>query len=210
MTTLKNFYSAEETFWARIVSDVFSPPAVWGALIIPVALQFSPTPSQGLYWAVLYGFLICLVPVLFIAYMVWAGKIGDIHMKERTDRYKPLVVSVTSTAFGIIILKALGAPIALPLLAVISLVQIGVIALITIYWQISMHAMGMTGATMAIGIVFSVQVALLTVPLVVLVGLARLVLKRHTPMQILAGALVGLLVPAFLFLVLPQVLHLVL
>lgn len=196
--------------WARIVSDVLSPPAVWGALIVPVAFQFSPSASQALFWAFLYGLMLCIVPVLFIAYMVWMGKIGDIHMKERHERYKPLLVTIVSTTLGVLLLKLAGAPIALPIFAVITLVQIVIMSLVTLYWQISMHAMGITGATFAIGIVFSLQTALLTVPLIMLVGLARLVLQRHTPMQIFAGAMVGLLVPIVLFLLLPQVWHIVL
>ncbi len=196
--------------WARVVSDVLSPPAVWGALIIPVALQFSPSASEALFWALLYGVMVCLVPVLFIAYMVWMGKIGDMHMKERHERYMPMLVTIVSTTLGVLLLKLWGAPIALPLFAMVSLVQLLVMSLVTLYWQISMHAMGITGATVAISIVFSLQVALLTIPLIMLVGLARLVLKRHTPMQIFAGAMVGLFVPLALFLLVPQVLQAVL
>lgn len=186
--------------WARIVSDVFSPPVVWMALVVPIALQFTEDTMQGLYWALLYALFICIVPLLFIFYSVHTGRIGDVHMKERKERYRPLFVTLISTMCAWALLKAMGAPTALPLLAVISWVQLGVIMLVTFYWQISMHAMGITGATMTIGIVFSIPTAMLTVPLIMLVGAARLRLKRHTPAQILAGTLVGALVPAGLFL----------
>ena len=75
------------------------------------------------------------------------------------------------------------------------------IALITLMWQISMHAMSITSATIAAGVFFSVGVAVALVPLVVLVGAARLQLKRHTPAQILAGTLVGAIVPVVVLLV---------
>ena len=77
---------------------------------------------------------------------------------------------------------------------------ITVIAIITLMWQISMHAMSITSATIAVGVFFSVGSALLLVPLVVLVSAARLSLKRHTPAQILAGTLVGALVPVIVLL----------
>ncbi len=211
MTAYANANEETSRFhWARIVSDVFSPPVVWIALVIPIAIQFSDEVSQGLYWALLYSLFICVLPVLFIAYRVRTGKIGDIHMKERRERYKPLFVTLISTLCAWALLKAMGAPAALPLLAIISWVQLGIIALVTFYWQISMHAMGITGATMTIGMVFSVQTAILTVPIIMLVGAARLRLKRHTPAQVFAGALVGALVPTCLFLLFSHLLILVL
>jgi hypothetical protein len=62
--------------------------------------------------------------------------------------------------------------------------------------------MSITSATIAAGVFFSVGVAVALVPLVVLVGAARLQLKRHTPAQILAGTLVGAIVPVVVLLVL--------
>jgi membrane-associated phospholipid phosphatase len=86
------------------------------------------------------------------------------------------------------------------LLAIMSLVEVAIISVITLYWQISMHAMAITGATMAIGIIINTPLAILTIPLIVLVGAARLSLDRHTPAQVFAGAMVGALAPVFLFL----------
>jgi membrane-associated phospholipid phosphatase len=42
--------------------------------------------------------------------------------------------------------------------------------------------------------------ALLVIPLVILVGAARLNLRRHTLSQVLAGSVVGVIVPALLLL----------
>ena len=45
------------------------------------------------------------------------------------------------------------------------------------------------------GIIFNVGVALLMIPLVPLVAAARLNLKRHTPAQVIAGTVIGALLP---------------
>lgn len=186
--------------WARVVSDIISPPIVWAVIVLPVAVQYAP--EQALYWTVLYSIPICLLPIIYIAMMVWRGKIGDIHMKERRERYRPLLVSIVCTSFALWLLRLLNAPTIFPLLALISLVQISVIALITLAWQISMHAMSIASAMVAAGIIFSLSVALLLLPLVVLVGTARLRLQRHTPAQVIAGTLVGALVPLIVLIVL--------
>jgi membrane-associated phospholipid phosphatase len=192
-----------EFSWARVVSDLVSPPVVWGVLMIPVALRYADTRTNAIFWAILYALFICILPVLFIFYMVKAGKIGDIHMKERQERFKPLLVAITSTAIVWWLLRWLDAPPAFPLLALMTLVQMTFIALITLAWQISMHMMSIAGAAVAIGIVFSVQVGLTLIPLVVLVGAARLRLKRHTPAQVIAGTILGSLVPVLLLGLIP-------
>ncbi len=93
------------------------------------------------------------------------------------------------------VLRFMGAPPVLPLLALFSLVQIATMALITLVWQISMHAMSIAGATIATALLFGIGYALFTVPLIMLVSAARLKLNRHTPPQIIARTLVGALVP---------------
>jgi hypothetical protein len=188
----------EHISWARIVSDVVSPPVVWAVLAIPVAIQYSQTTVNALFWAALYGIFISLIPISYVGYHVWRGNISDIHMKERRQRLRPMLVSILSTATVWLLLKRLDAPSAFPLLALLSLVQITVIAMITMLWQISMHMMSITGAVIATGIIFGVGAALVLVPLVALVAAARLHLQRHTPAQIIAGTILGALVPVIL------------
>ena len=190
--------------WARLVSDLVSPPVVWAILVIPVALQYSRTTAEALMWSALYSFFICVIPLGFVAYMVKIGRIGDIHMKERRERLRPLLLSIICTTIVWWLLRVGDAPPALPLLALISLIQISIIALITLVWQISMHMMSIAGAAIAVGIIFSMSVGFLMVPLVPLVGAARLKLKRHTPAQIVAGTIIGALVPVLLLMWLPM------
>ena len=182
--------------WARLVSDIVSPPLVWAILVIPVAFEYAESTINAIFWAVLYGIFISLLPIAYVAYNVWRGNISDIHMKNRSERIRPLLVSILCTAIVWWLLRELGAPRAFPLLALMSLVQITVIALITLGWQISMHMMSIAGAVVAIGIIFSIGVALLMIPLVPLVAAARLNLKRHTPAQVIAGTVIGALLPA--------------
>jgi membrane-associated phospholipid phosphatase len=186
--------------WAKWVSDVISPPVVWMAVSLIVALAFSYTLVEALYWAGLYSLFVCVLPVLFILYNVYTGRIGDIHMQHRHERYRPLLVTILANAAALALLILQDAPVVMKLLAVMSLVEVVIISAVTLYWQISMHAMAITGATMAVGVLLSLTLALLMIPLIVLVGAARLQLDRHTPMQVFAGAMVGAFAPVILFL----------
>lgn len=201
--TLADIPKVRRLSWARVVSDILSPPLVWAILVVPVAIHYAENTTSAIFWAILYGMFISLLPVLYVAYHVWRGNIADIHMKNRHERFRPLLVSIMCTAIVWWLLKVMQAPPALPLLALMSLVQITVIAVITLGWQISMHMMSIAGAVVAIGIIFSVGTALFLMPLVPLVAAARLNLKRHTPAQVIAGTIIGSILPAMVLVLVP-------
>ena len=205
MASLTNF-ARPQLSWPHLVSDILSPPFVWLMLVGLVALEYTQTPLEALYWASIFGLLVCVLPVAYIIAMVGMGKISDLHMRNRKDRYRPLVVAIIGAVLASLLLRNMGAPRVFTLLALFGLVQISVIALVTLRWQISMHAMGITAAVVASGIIFNPHWALLGVPLIILVSAARLHLKCHNAAQILAGSMVGAFVPVILLTMVPHVL----
>jgi len=181
--------------WARVISNLLSPPMVWSILVFFIAFHFAENRLQGLMWALTYGILVCLMPILFIAWRVHGGKISDIHMKERQERIVPFAVSIVCAILAWQVLRMMNAPSILPLIAAITLVELAVMLVITFAWQISMHAMSISVALVATGIVFGAAPALFVSPLLPIVGAARLRLQRHTLAQVVAGAIVGALIP---------------
>lgn len=185
--------------WARLVSNILSPPVIWAIMAFPIAFRDAASSEQALTWAVIYCLLVCLLPLLYVVWMVKRGTITDLHMEMRQQRIRPFIVSIICTTIAWWTLRFLGAPSVVPLFALFSLVQIAVVAVITLVWQISMHAMSITGAVVAAGAFFGIIPALILLPLIILVSAARLKLQRHTLAQVIAGALVGVLVPLILF-----------
>jgi membrane-associated phospholipid phosphatase len=181
--------------WARLISNIASPPVVWTALMFPIALRDAQTREQAVIWALTYGVLVCLLPMLYVVWMVRRGRISDIHMRFRRERLRPFIISVICAAAAWIALRLMNAPPVVPLVAVFTLIQLTVIAVITLVWQISMHTMSIACAVVATGVLFGPLPALLVSPLVPLVGAARLKLERHTLSQVVAGALLGALLP---------------
>jgi membrane-associated phospholipid phosphatase len=185
--------------WARLVSDLLSPPVVWAAMAFPIAFRDAQSRQQAVTWALVYGALVCVLPMVYVALMVRRGSITDLHMGVREQRIRPFIVSLVCTVFAWWVLRLMGAPPVVPLFALFSVVQIAVMALITLVWQISVHAMSITGAAVAAFAFFGPLWALPILPLVVLVGAARLNLKRHTLAQVLAGSALGVLIPLLVF-----------
>lgn len=177
--------------WARLVSDILSPPVIWGVLAFPVTFRAAESLTQALIWAATYAALVCVMPAVYIGLMVWRGHISDIHMRVRAQRIRPFLVSLVGTGLAWAVLTWMGAPDLVPLFALFSLVQIAVMLLITLWWQISMHSMSITGAVVVTGVLYGLVPALILSPLIPVVGAARIRLHRHTLAQVVAGIAVG-------------------
>lgn len=186
---------------AEAVSNVLSPPAVFGAMGLLLAI--SPATAvpvwPALGWAVLYGVLAALIPALYIIYQFKTGAIHDLHMRRRRERNRPFVLGVTTALVAWALLTIFGAPQPFQRLALFDVVLLSLIAIINVWWQISIHGAAIVGAVTISGVVFGLPVAIWASPLVLLVAWARLYLGRHSVRQMVAGAIVGVLVALVVF-----------
>jgi membrane-associated phospholipid phosphatase len=181
------------------VSDILSPPVIWALLAFPIAYHADGGQGNALIYALVYGTMVCWLPLLYIAWNVRNGNISDLHMKVRQERIRPFVVTLLGASAALALLVAFNAPRLMPMFTLFSLIQLGLMTLITLVWQISIHAMSITGAVVAAGAIYGVGPALVLFPLVPLVGAARYKLGRHTVAQLIAGASVGALMTLLLF-----------
>ncbi len=188
--------------WARLTSDILSPPVIWGVLAFPIAFREASSREQALLWAFTYAVMVCLLPAVYIGFMVWRGHITDVHMEVRKERIRPFLVSIIGTALAWELLRLMGAPPIMPIFALVSLVLLGTMMLVTLVWQISMHSMSITCAVVAAGALFGFGTALALSPLIPVVSAARLKLHRHTLSEVIAGILVGGCVTVLMLLVL--------
>jgi hypothetical protein len=177
--------------WARFVSDIVSPPVVWGIFSIVLAFYEAETLSQAVLWSLVYVLLVCILPVIFIVVRVRQGKITDIHMPLRRERFLPFIVTLIGALIAAVLLYLLPAARPVQLLSIATIIQVTLMAVITLYWQISIHMICISGVVVLVGMWFGPFYGGLLSPLVLIVGMARLVLKRHNMRQVIIGALVG-------------------
>lgn len=186
---------------AETISNVLSPPAVLAMmgflLAISPAVAVPLLPALG--WSVLHGLLASLIPVIYIVYLLKRGEIGDLHMKRRADRNRPLVLGVTTAMVAWALLALFHAPLAYQRLALFDVSLLSLIAIINVWWQISMHGAAIVGVMTISGVIFGLPFAIWVSPLVLLVAWARLYLGRHSAYQMIAGAIVGALVALVVF-----------
>ncbi len=154
----------------------------------------------------------CLVPLAYVVRMVRRGEAESLEVRERERRLKPFLVGIGSYAVGVGVMAATGET-AVPLLVALALLyplNTAVLVLINLRWKISIHMTSLAGfVSVLLFAALLVSEALppraeaalevVTVaPLLALVPIlmwARVRVGAHTPGQVAAGAVFGLVVP---------------
>ena len=178
---------------AKFVSDILQPPVVSIPLFIALSLGAENVP---LTIAVCLFFSFVFPMVEIYAWAKYKGIEGDIPNKD--DRFVPLMLGVISYVIGAIVLHLISAPAIVEVTMVAYAVNTFVLVFISRYWKISIHAIGLVGPIMALIYVYGPWCALLAV-LIPLVMWSRYVLKKHTPAQLICGALLGLVLTSAVF-----------
>jgi membrane-associated phospholipid phosphatase len=139
-------------------------------------------------------FSVILVPA-YILFLKHKGVVDSADITIREQRINPLLAAVVSYFIGFLLLKAAGASDPIQGLMFCYATNTLLIVLITNWWKVSVHTTAMSGPL----VVLAYQFGSTIFPffgLIPLVGVSRLILKRHTFAQVLVGAAIGVLVTA--------------
>lgn len=180
--------------WAVIVSGVLHPftlPPI-AFLLLYIAGMGTDTPAPdltvaGLSVAILFA---SALPLAAVVYLARRGVVDSIDVSDRTKRAVPLALAILSYAAGFAILSRLGAPELARGLMLCYATNTLVVAIITLWWKISIHAVGTAGPIVAVTAAFGPW-ALPAFLLLPVISAARVSLQRHTIAQVVAGSLLG-------------------
>jgi len=179
------------TWIARRISDLLSPPVLTGGLAILLTRLATPTWTLALTWSALYVVLADLLPLAYLIRLLRKGTVSDLHLGIRAERIRPLLVTMACLAAAFSGALLLQAPRTLLVFLGLSLIQGLILTAVTTIWQISFHAAAATALIAASGVVYGIVAALILAPILIIVGWARMHLRRHTFRQIAAGAIVA-------------------
>ncbi len=162
--------------------------------VVGLAFALTEDPSlTGLAWAVFYGLLVSLAPILVVFYLLRTGRIKELHMSNTGERHIPYVTAALSALLAFLIITWLDGPELLRCLALLNTIILTALGLINTRYLISIHATAIMATFLLTGLVYSWVLAWVVVfPLLLGVCIVRLYLKRHTGAQIIAGLLLGL------------------
>ena len=145
--------------------------------------------GMPLFTGILFG---SLLPALYVVRLKRRGDIGEWDVRDKSQRLKPLIFGIGSylAGFGLMALAG-GSGIPLGLMFCYATNTL-VVLVITRWWKISIHAVGISGPLAACQMAFGAAVY----PwwgLVPLVAVARVYLGRHTILQVAAGTALGII-----------------
>jgi len=175
------------------ISLVFNPLFVAPVFFL-IMLLADPSLSVSNKWLLSLIVLTfsSFIPLGFLLILQSKGKIHTIEIDRREKRVTPLLLGVLHFIIGYFILRFLKAPPLVSGLMFCYATNTFIVVLITLYWKISLHAIGVSGPFAALVFQCGWQVWPLGL-IIPLVGISRIILKKHTIMQVIAGTMIGLL-----------------
>ncbi len=183
--------AGRQTRAATTLAHVFDPIVVVVAVLVFVSVLTSSSAAAGLGWAALALLFCAVLPE--VALRIWMRRHGirDRHLVVREHRHVPLVVSGVSVAVGVAVLALAGAPPAVLALVVTILAGVVVMTLATRIAKASFHVGVVASMAVVLVCVVGWRSLLLSIPVLLAVGWARVSAGRHSLPQVVAGLLLG-------------------
>ncbi len=175
---------------ALVLSRTFQPILVSTCLLLAVSLLGPGTLLHRILWFAAVALVVTGVPILFIALGIRSGKAEDLDLRDRMQRPLPLVVALLCSGAAMLLLRLAHGPREMEVAVLAGLIPGAILTAITLWWKISFHTATIAGATIVLWWLLG-RWALLGFLVCAAVGTSRVVLRRHTPAQAVAGAIVG-------------------
>jgi membrane-associated phospholipid phosphatase len=171
---------------ARIFSTVCNPFLT--SLLAFVILAGARSRTNSDYWILLANSVLftSIGPMLYVFWLYATDRISDLDMSNREERERVFVVFVIFFVLGTIDLWLIGAPAIITASMAGYAVSALVVQWITRYWKISTHALGITAPLIALCVIYGPR----PLPFLVLIPIvcwARVYLRAHTVLQVIAG-----------------------
>jgi membrane-associated phospholipid phosphatase len=172
---------------ARYISAILSPIGVSLPAILLVALYHERNQLTAAINTGLTLFFLSVGPMIYILVGVRLGKFTDVDVSDRSQRSGPFIFGIISAFVGFLALSLIHGPKNLQTVLLLTIISGVIMMIITMWWKISIHASALAGTATVLTALYG-TVMLPTFILVALVGWSRVVLRRHTLAQVIAGS----------------------
>ncbi|RLD61268.1 MAG: hypothetical protein DRJ05_02975 [Bacteroidetes bacterium] len=187
---------------AKAISILFHPVLVpsWFTLMLFGSNTYIPLliPLQLKFILLSMIFInTALFPLLFLIIMVRRGIVSSFYLNKREDRVYPLGITAIFYFLSYYLIRQLPLSDAFSLFLLGSTIIVIISLLITLFWKISTHLMGiggLLGGLTGLAIQLSIDLTgMIIYGLVIsgLLGFARLKLNAHKPSQVYIGFLLA-------------------
>ena len=188
---------------AKLLSHILHPWAVLVPVLALAAYQAVSGSPEWIEWALIAYVPAIAFPSLYARIRVWMWSRGKTPqgMSRSLFRDKPRELFATTGLFGIpgvLILHYLQGPRSLILIILAVTAAMFAVAVVNLRYRASFHLTMVTSMLTALRFLFG-PVSLVSFLLIPILGLSRYQLGEHTPAQVVAGFLIGLVVSGAVF-----------
>ncbi len=178
---------------AETISVLANPALVMLGGLLLIIYHFAPNLDKFYHWSLISCLLLFVPSSLFLAYLWSKEEQIDIDVSKRQDRFVPMMLMTLGAIVGGFMVQRRLDNVTLTALSFTLSALLMILTITTFVWKISLHAATLA-ATVSLLVAFGgmnyAWIYLLLIPVV----WSRLVLKKHTPAQVTAGTLVGIIV----------------
>ena len=178
---------------ARHVSNILAPATISLPFVMLVAFYQAQNQLTAFIYACITLFFLSIGPLIYIFIGVRLGKLSDLDVSRRSQRAGPFLFGIFSVMIGWLVLVLTNGPKNLQTVMIITVCSGVIMMVITFWWKISIHASSLGAAATMLTVLYG-AVMLPTFVLLVLVSWSRVVLRRHTVTQVIAGSLAGIVI----------------
>jgi membrane-associated phospholipid phosphatase len=187
---------------AKVFSALFSPlliptyattTAMWVTplLLVNERVRFVTT-------VVVLG-LTALLPLVGLLAMIHSGKVSDLDVSKRQERMRPMLLILSCYIVALAYLFWVNAPWWLLMYFASGILTTIVVGIITLKWKISGHGAGLGNligfltalCVHGISLIQIVPWIMVAIIIAGIVGSARVILHKHTPLQVIAGVVLS-------------------
>lgn len=191
--------------WMPTVGMLLYTSALFHAGIMPEMMM-----QYGLLLAGCTFFITAIVPLLWIAFLVFTHQADNFFLDRPEQRRLPyLITTVAYGSWAYLLYASFRVPGYILWAVIGATIALAAVTVITHWWKISAHTTGMGGLLGGVlgycfctGNMESVTPVVVLMLLSLIVMYARLYLDKHTPAQVVAGWILGIgctFVPVWLF-----------
>ena len=176
---------------AKTISIIFHP-MVFSLLVFTIIIFnnsiIHPQPFKILLTCLIFS---NLLPITTLFLLQKKGIISDLDASIKEERILPLFLGIIFAIFGYVLLHIQEASLLVKGLMFCTITNTIVIIIITRYWKISIHAMGISGLLSVLWI-HNKEYLLIMFIILISVAYSRVILNAHSIAQVTIGSILGL------------------
>jgi membrane-associated phospholipid phosphatase len=175
---------------SKIISALLNPLLV-APISFGIIIYFDGTIDAKNPLFLTSFFFTSALPLITIFYFKHLGKISSLDAPIKEQRIQLLAIAAIYNALGFLLLSYLEAPPIVRGLMFCYALNTAIVWRITMLWKISIHMIGLGGPIVALWLAgFEYPLAMGFT--LMIVSISRVVLKAHTPSQVIVGTMLAM------------------